>query len=373
MRFNKRLFNLALLSCFSLLFWGCIEYTITTQVMPDGRILRTVTFKGDSASIFRGSFRMPSDSTWAISTRYEQQRDKDSVNGKVFVYEATKEFPDYQALNSCFYRDSAFSNKIIIRVTLTRKWKWFYAHNEYTETYSRIFPFRSVPIRDFMTHSELRIYLAEDDEVYYSREKDSLMMVTDSLSLLVLSAADTLRSKQLHDNLEHRFELWQKINIYNDLYCVVIKALDKMGKSADTAKTKGPFYQWLDSTRVFESVKENSDAFTKAAATFFRVDASALEAANRDGFDTFTKKFRISDLTLETYTSQVLMPGMIVHANSKDIKGNLVTWHFKVSDFYASDYTMVVHSRHVNKPAIVIAAILLVMLVGFALFRMFRK
>ena len=227
---SKRLpFNLALLCCLFALLWSCIEYTITTQVMPDGRIIRSVTVKGDSASIFRGSFRVPADSDWNVTTRYEKPAGKDSVMGTVFVYEARKEFSDYRALNSIFYRDSAVSDHMIAHVSLTKKQKGFFTHFEYTETY------------------------------------------------------------------------------------------------------------------------------------------------NQNAFDDFCRKFKAPALAPETFANQVLMPGMIIHANTVNIMGNLAIWNFKIGDFYASDYVMTVHSRMVNKIAVVIAGIILVILVGLILMRMFRK
>jgi hypothetical protein len=373
MKFSMRILKLGLLTCFFLTLWGCIEYTITTQVMPDGRLLRTITVKGDSASVFRGSFRVPSDTGWTISNRYEQQKGKDSVNGKVYVYEATREFPDFKAVNSCFYRDTSFSDHINIRVELTKKSRWFYTYYAYTETYLKLFPFRSVPISKYLSDTELRIYLASEEGIYYSPSKDSLMITADSMQVPLLTRTDSLRFKELRDSLDFKFESWQKVNIYNDLYKVICKALDNTGKSSDTVNARQPFYHWLDSTRVFDKVMENSDAFIREAAAFFRIDPSDMKAANREGFELFAKKFRVSALTLESYTNQVLMPGMILYANTHDKNGNLVAWHFKISSFYANDFIMTAQSRTVNKPAVVLASILLVMLIGLTLIRLFRK
>jgi len=341
--------------------------------MPDGRLIRSVTVKGDSSDIFRGSFRVPADSNWTITTRYEQLAGKDSIMGTVFVYEARKEFSDYRALNSFFYHDSAVSDHMLALVTLTKKTSGFFTHFEYTETYNRLFQFGKVPIQDYMTNSEIQIYLSGDEEIYYSADKDSLMIATDSAARPALTSADSIRFMQLREDLDQKFESWQNINIYHDLFDVVSQALDKMGRSADTINIRDRFYQWLDSTRVFESVMENSEAFVIAAGTFFNVDPETLKATNPDAFDDFSRKFKAPALALETFANQVLMPGMIIHANTVNIKGNLAIWNFKIGDFYATDYVMTVHSRLVNKIAVVIAGIVLVMLVGLILMRMFRK
>jgi hypothetical protein len=338
--------------------------------MPDGRLLRTISVRGDSAGIFRGLFRVPVDSDWVTSKRYEQQRGKDSITSSVYVYEARKEFPDFNALNSFFYNDSTFTDHISIMADLSKKSRWFYTFYTYNETYSMLFPFRSVPIRDYLSDTELSIYQAGDNEIGYSPSGDSLMIVTDSVRRPVLSDADSARFKQLRDSLEHKFEAWQKINIYNELYRIVHKAFEKLGRSAGMANDTDAFFHWLDSARVFESVMENSDAFVQEAAAFYHLDPRELKAADQEGFDMFARKFRVSAFTLETYTNRVLMPGMIVSANTHDKNGNLVAWHFKAGKFYASDFTMKVVSRTVNKSAVVLAALLLVVITGLILLRL---
>jgi hypothetical protein len=373
MRFSLRILKLVVFTGFFLLLWGCLEYTITTQVMPDGRLLRTISVKGDSSGIFKGSLRVPADSAWTITTRYEKRQGKDSVNGREFVYEATREFPNFRSVNDCFYSDSGFSDHLIIRVGLSKKSKWFYTYYTYTETYSSLFPFRSVPIGAFLTDSEFRLYVAGDDGIYYSPAKDSLMIRPDSLSIPPLTAKDSLRFKELRDQLDGKFESWQKINMYNDFYEVVCKALDKCGREADTVNARKPFYHWLDSALVFDKVLESNDAFVSEASAFFRMDTAELIAGNREGFDLFSKKCRVSAFALESFTNQVLMPGMILEANTSEKRGNLVVWHFKIGNFYVSDYTMIVRSRAVNKVAVVVAAILLVLLISLPLFRLFRK
>jgi hypothetical protein len=118
---------------------GCLEYNIITQVMTDGRILRTVIVKGDSANIFKGSFPVPYDTTWTISTRLEPRNEKDIKEGKVYVYIARKEFKDFGELNREFFNDSALSAHIAIKVSFEKEFRWFYNWYCYTETYGRLF------------------------------------------------------------------------------------------------------------------------------------------------------------------------------------------------------------------------------------------
>ena len=67
---------------------GCLDYTITTQVNADGSLDRTIVVRGDSASIFDGSINIPSDSTWEISTKWEEVKKNDSSAERKYVYTA---------------------------------------------------------------------------------------------------------------------------------------------------------------------------------------------------------------------------------------------------------------------------------------------
>lgn len=369
----KLYFRLIALIPLLLLLSGCLEYSITTQVMPDGRILRTVIVKGDSVNIFKGSFPLPADSSWTISTRLESRNEKDIKEGKVFVYEARKEFNNVEALNRDFFHDSTLSAHIAIKVILKKKFNWFYNRYEYSETYSRLFPFRSEPVSDYLNENELKIHLANEKEIYYAPDQDQILFVQDTLNLPVLSQTDSLRFKALRDTIEQKFESWQKINIYNDFYQLITDALRKLGKDADTADSRALFYLYLDKERTFETGIENDDAFINAASAYFKVNPLKLQAADPEGFASFSKKFRIAAYSLETYTNSVLMPGMIVLTNAGKSDLNVASWTFKIENFYASDYTMMVESRVVNKWFVVVAAIVMILLVGFVLLRLFRK
>jgi hypothetical protein len=373
MNYCKRVSRPAVFLPFIFLLWGCLEYEITTQVMPDGRLLRTVVVKGDSADIFSGSFHVPCDSTWDVSTRLEPRKDNDANKGSVYVYEARKEFSNFGDLNHEFYSDSSFKDHIAIQVNLRKKFQWYYTHYYYTETYGRLFPFRSVPVSEYLSDDEIQIHQADEKDIYYSHEKDCIMLLKDTLNKPVLSRNDSLRFKALRDTIEQKFESWQKINIYNDFYHVVTSALRNLGNNVDTAAARKSFYMWLDKERTFETGIENDDAFVNAASAYFKVDPVKLQAANPTGFDIFNKKFRVAAYSLETYTNSVLMPGLIIRSNAKKINVNEANWTFKIDNFYAEDYIMSVESRVVNRWFIISAGVLLILAIAIILLRLFRK
>jgi hypothetical protein len=359
---------------FCFLLWGCLEYNIVTQVMPNGRILRTVIVKGDSSEIFTGSFRVPSDSSWNITTRYEPRNTKDNTDSEIFVYEAVKEFENVNALNKEFHSDSVLSDRNNVWVNIEKTFYGFYSRYVYTETYSMLFPFRSVPVSSYMNKSELEIHQADEDDLFYSAERNAIIIAADSSEKLVMTQSDSVRFKVLRDSIENKFEKWQKVNVYNEYYNQVIIALRKMGGPPDTSAGREPFFNWLDTSRTFETGIENDNAFAEAAGKYFHVNSAGLYAANREGFDAFNKKFRVAAFSLESYTNTVRMPGKIVKMDAGATgQGSSVTWNFKIDNFYATDFVMTVESQLLNKWFIALAGFALLVLVFISLWFFGKK
>jgi hypothetical protein len=356
-----------------LLLSACLEYNITTQVLPDGRIQRIITVRGDTALMFKGPLLLPVDSGWNIRSGFEWQNEKDTSEGKVFVYEAIKEFDNVYALNREFYKDTSFSEKISMKVSLVKKIRWFYTVYDYTETYAMLFPFRALPLGNYLNESELKIYLANDTDLYYSPAKDSILIKDGRKELPVLTGADSLRFKALKDKIEVKIEKWQKENIYEEFYRVVMEALSSPGISAERQVDKASFFQWMDSVEVMEIESEPDQSPIAATANYLGVDSLGLRKANESGFDLFNRKFRVACYAFGSYINQVLMPGMILVTNADATRGNLAIWKFEVRRFYVSDFMMHVRSRTVNKWFIVAAGLVLVALVMILSCRLYRE
>ncbi|MBN2813515.1 MAG: LPXTG cell wall anchor domain-containing protein [Bacteroidales bacterium] len=356
-----------------LLHGGCIEYDITTRVMPNGNLIRTIIVKGDSAAIFSGAFPVPDDSSWKISTRYESRERKDMEEATIYVYEAEKKFANDKDLNNVFGEDSGVSEHIIIRVDFQKQFKGFVNHYTYAETYSMLFPFHSEPISLYLSEHELDIYLADEEDRRYIPEHDSIAVNPDSTFVTRLSREDSLLFKAQTDSIEKKFQSWQKTNIYDDFYTLVTSSLQKLGLKLETPDNKLAFYKWLDSFEAVESGLEDNQAFINAAASYFKVDPQELEASNPEGFATFNRKFRVAAYSLETYSNRIKMPGWIVSSNASQTSSNTVTWNFKTEDFYAADFTMTVESESLNIGFIAGIASALMLLAGLFIVRRKRN
>ena len=166
---------------------GCLEYTMTTRVLPDGSIERTILVKGDSADILKGSLPVPVDSTWKISAGYEEKSEGDSTGKKQYVYKASKVFRNSTELNKEINHSVEGEGPILREVRVEKKFRWFNTFYKYAETYKQTFPFHRKTVDEFLSEEELEIAYADDKEIYYSRESDAMVIVKDTLVRLALS------------------------------------------------------------------------------------------------------------------------------------------------------------------------------------------
>jgi hypothetical protein len=359
---------------------GCLEYTVTTRVLPDGSIERTLVVKGDSSDILKGSLPVPVDSTWQISGAYEEKSGGDSTGEKQYVYKATKVFRNSTELNKELNRSVKGEGPILREVRVEKKFRWFNTFYTYAETYKQTFPFHQKPVDEFLNDKELEMALADDKELYYSRESDSLMIIKDTLSRPVLSVKDSARMKELKEVTEKKFYRWVSANVYEEYFDALKAALDKSGimKPEETEKTRENLFAYFDtcfdSETLFEGFEGDSTLFFMASL-FYHTDTSVLRQANRDGLDVVDKKMEnILPIYGDTYVNLTIMPGIILSSNSTEINGNTASWDVESNSFYAKDYTLLIESKKINKGlSIASGALVVFLLIGLATGMMRRK
>jgi len=368
-----RWLRLASVACFCLMLWGCLEYSITTQLMPNGNLRRTIAIRGDSAAIFKGTYRVPDDTSWQIQTRYETRDADDTTGEMIFVYEASRLFSNFEEVNRVFFRDTSFNDHLNIRLQVSKQFRFFYTYYHYRETFGMLFPFRSEPLEKYVSQSELEVLTADEKLISYDRKQDSIVILTDTLEKPVISGMDSLRLKMLRDTIDKKFEKWRKMNIYQSFYAELNTGMTRLGMAARLASSQASLYKHFETAQVFDSDPGETNAFLHQAAIFLETDSDELYQANRNGFGLFNRKWKVSAIAPESFRNQVLMPGLVVKTNAREIAGNSVTWNFKPDNFYAADYTMEVSARAVNRWFIVISVLLLMALLGLILVRLFGK
>jgi hypothetical protein len=361
---------------------GCLEYTMTTRVLPDGSIERTIVVKGDSAEIFKGSLPVPVDSTWKISGGYEEKSAGDSTDKKQYVYKASKVFRNSAELNKELNPVSEEAGRIIREVKVEKKFRWFNTFYKYAETYKQTFPFHRKPVDEFLNDRELEFAWADDKDLYYSRESDALMILKDTLVRPALSVKDSARMKELKEAIEKKFFRWMSTNVYEDYFEVLKVALDKSGtmKQGKAEKTRDGLFAFFDSCFIdldsfFDRKGQNDTSLLQLASKYYHADTAILYHANRKGFDTFNKKLdNIMPVFGDSYMNLTIMPGIIISSNSTEINGNTASWDVESDHFYAKDFTLLVESKKINKGlSIVSGALVVFLLIGLVAGIMKRK
>jgi hypothetical protein len=360
---------------------GCLEYTVTTRIMPDGSIERIILVEGDSSSIFHGSLPVPSDSTWEITFGHRDKTAADSSSGNTFFYKARKVYRNYHDLNKEINADSTSNGKIKRFVKVEKRFRWFYTFYRYSETYNKIFPFGRHPVSEFLNDEELEIVHAADDELYYSSEFDKLILKKDTLSGPLLSHKDSIRMHELKKGIEKKYNNWIKINLYDDFYDVLKEALINTGKFnlLQIDKNREVFFAYLDTSinkldDFYTILDSSSTILLQLSSAYYNMDILKLREANKTGFDKFYSKQSKTLIGFDdSYTNNAVMPGVVIATNSTIINGNIATWKLEAGNFFEKDYTLWVESRKINKGIIFLTGAIALFLLTGLLIGIFRK
>ncbi|MEK6649369.1 MAG: hypothetical protein AABY75_00195 [Bacteroidota bacterium] len=316
---------------------GCLEYHTTTTVQSDGGILRSVFMKGDSTDIHQWKYVVPVDSTWT----WERSRAGD----KEWHLKVEREFPSAEAFNS--YQDSLSGPLLRSKVSVDRSFRWFTTRYQYREVFQPIYPFRSVPLTDYLSPAEVDAFLQHEVQ-----KKD------------YATPGDSLASKDAED----RFEAWARRNEFEAFYTALRKGAERSAERGFTAESLDARKEKL--AAAYEAVKDTGDAFSakdmeRRRMAWFKgwkepVVRRAAEA-NRDGFAAIAAKAEQSDRILEyPHKATVAMPGVLRHTNARSLEGSAATWENYLVVLYFQEFEMVVESEVTNWWAAIVTAVALV-------------
>jgi hypothetical protein len=107
------------------------------------------------------------------------------------------------------------------------------------------------------------------------------------------------------------------------------------------------------------------NAFAEVAARTFKSQAVwKLKDAIRAGWQDALKMLKGKGTSGESFTSAVVLPGILLETNAPDVKGSSASWKFNVDQLQLRDFEMRARSRVVNEWAIAVTgAIVLVLFV----------
>ncbi|MBL7137277.1 MAG: hypothetical protein ISS17_00695 [Bacteroidales bacterium] len=136
-----------------LIFSGCREITVTTQVHRDGSCTRIIRITGDSSSVFKGNLPYPVGSTW------ERVAIKDTAGndpkGDDYILTFTKTFQGSESLNAEIVSDTSWRKRLDRQVAITKRFGFFYSYLTFREEFQPANPFTSLSFEEYLTPDDL--------------------------------------------------------------------------------------------------------------------------------------------------------------------------------------------------------------------------
>ncbi len=328
---TKQILNILLILLLALT--SCREITVTTVVHDDGSFTRIFTITGDSSSVIKKDLPYPVDSTWT------SEYSKDTSQKNEFTLTYSKTFKRSKDLNNEVAADTGWRRQLDRHFDIGKAFGFFYSYPRYREVIKAANPFKEYD------YSE---YLGKDDLLWLSGEK---VRITKADSAKYKSADD--RSSEYFEDLltQEIIKVMEKgIAELNDPGLVpqgVILYKDSIKHRLDDYHNNlnyyiDLYYKWTENPTVKE---------------LYNIDPPIFQELNKKG------EFLLEIMGMESYTSEVELPGIIMETNSTKLEGNKVEWKVDPMSFMLEDYEMYVESRIVNKWAFYVAGVVLILLI----------
>ncbi len=309
-------------------FSGCREYKTSTKINSDGSCLRAVMVKNTSIEPDSIVFPIPIDKSWKI------ERTKAKDDSTQTIYTATKHFDNVNDINNEYMN----KEKIGLHVNLDKKFRWFYTYFDYEEVYHSYFPFRNIPLKNFLTPNEYELYLKNDttkalkkrldkyaEESYFEYFFDKLIMLLGKNKITDLTPEYVTSKKSI---------IKEHIDEYGDKTEELMKYMEKVLGTKSIWKLR----DGIDN--IVKSILEEMNHFSSANGS---------------------------------YKNEVTMPGIILNTNAKTIEGNKVVWEFNENRFCYEDFTMTVQSRAVNVWAFIVSGVIVIAVVVLLILPKLKK
>lgn len=283
-------------------FSGCREYKTSTKINSDGSCVRTVMVKDNTVEPDSIVFPVPVDKSWKI------ERTKAKDDSTQTVYTATKDFGNVNDINNEYKN----KEKIGLHVNLDKKFRWFYTYYDYEEVYQSYFPFKKIPIRNFLTPQEYELYLKDDTTKAFKKRLDKYAE-ENYFEYFFQELLNLVRNNKTAD-------------LTPDL---IISKKEKIKENINEHGDKTDLMQYLEKVLGTKSVWKLKNGIDEIVKTIMdRMD----QYSTANG----------------SYKNEVAMPGIILNTNAKTVEGNKVIWEFDENRFCYEDFTMTVQSRAVN-------------------------
>ena len=324
---------------------GCLDIYFTTEIKPNGDLIKTVVLEGDSTEILETFIPMIKNETWEREWLAGEDDKSKLVLTKTFTN-------DRDALADLNPADSAPTLRIV--PDLKKQFRWFFTYFKYKETILATNPFNKLDWRDYLTPDEIGLAVMDEDE----REKDPRYNAEE------------------YKSVEKRFEEYLLNSAFEEFYGLFVKALSQTQNITLTAdhlsRQKSIIFKTAVDSDQNDTVEDLINIFCAALES---EDPKTIYAQNTDLLNWFDLKLEyFSNAFDDNLRFTIRMPGLLLDSNSNEIQGNNLSWNIDgFDDTFLTDYEMTAESRIVNNWAFVVTGVLLAILVFLLVYLIWKK
>lgn len=324
---------------------GCLDIYFTTEIKPNGEIVKTIVLEGDSTEILETYLPVLSNDTWNKEW-LEGENDKSKlVLKKTFS-------KDKDALADLNPADSAPTLRIV--PNLKKQFRWFFTYYKYRETILATNPFQKLDWRDYLNPEELELAKMDEDE----REKTPGY------------------NEEEFDSIENNLEEYLLNSAFKELFDLFILALnqtDNITLTADqVAAQKNEIFKAAVDSDLNDTVEDLIKIFSDVLDS---EDPVVIYQQNKELLNWFDLKIEyLSNAFDDNLKFTIRMPGLLIDSNSDEIQGNHVSWSVdSFDDAFFNDYHMTAESRMVNNWTFIVTGILVAFLLFLLIYLLWKR
>jgi hypothetical protein len=319
------------------------KMAMVTDVHADGSLDKTIVQEGGDKPYKNKMMGVGEETGWAVKVEKLDSGENDGGASRITFQ---KRFSSAAEANA----ELATPNDTLFRVTSTfeKKFRWFYTHLYYADTYHSLNRLSYPPIDD---------YLTKEDFAFIDR------LPAEGKPI---AKADSLYLERLEDKL---FEIYAGTAIFEIYYTTAQKLLRENEMAP----------RWLDTLRVHKKDMLNElrgDNDMNGNFMLNAMDGLGIPLPDDAGsqFDVMIKPVEritnfISTAHDGTYQHAIHMPWNVVRTNADSVSGRMLFWSPPSIKFLVKDYTMYAEARQMNYWAIALSAAL----IGFTVYLFVRR
>jgi hypothetical protein len=320
---------------------GCREIQISTTVHADGSVERTFVVESDSSGMGETAYPIPRDASWEQRSALNE----DDEEGDAFFYTISKKLKRARDLEEELHEAAGAGLGYRPLIEISRRHRWFTTFLTYRERHEAFFPFRRIPISEYLTPEEI----------------------------------ESLKGEETDEAVEEQVMEWQFRNIFEELFLLMLEGAGRVSAPDLTVEglEAGKERMWEVLIPAAEEAEDEElvEVILSISGQVYETEAVMQLRPEVEEFDRILNEYMEFDSVAsgESYKYTVEMPGLIVDTNSEEIKGNTVSWEFDADDLNYADYEMWVEARVTNRTAIWLVAGLLAVVVVLAAVTLVRR